>query len=92
MFTLLGLTIMVMLTNLINLTVSNAFRDELLVSMLGESGTDLLRLHTSLVMLQFVSYFNKLFITFVLIICLISHHIVGLVRQFRDLIPEDNYL
>ena len=55
----------------INFTVSNAFRDELLVSMLGESGTDLLRLH--LVMLQFVLYSNKLFVTFVLIICLISH-------------------
>ena len=59
LFTLLGLTIPVML--IINFTVSNASR-ELLVSMLGESGADLLRLY--LVMLLFVPFSNKLFVSY----------------------------
>ena len=59
LFALLGLTIPVML--IINFTVSNASR-ELLVSMLGESGADLLRLY--LVMLLFVPFSNKLFVSY----------------------------
>ena len=50
MFTLLGLTIPLML--IINFTVSNASR-ELLVSLVGENGTDMLRLYLVMAFFEF---------------------------------------
>lgn len=51
MFMLLGLTIPLML--IINFTVSNASR-ELLVSLLGENGSDMLRLYLVKIFSNFI--------------------------------------
>ena len=59
----MGLTIPLML--IVNFTVSNASR-ELLVSLLGENGADMLRLY--LVM----SYFKNSIIRFIQFICCVS--------------------